>query len=441
MKAVSGNKSKHAAPRAPLHFLGLACAIGVSTIYFNQPLLPEMARSFGETAGHAGFVAVATQVGYALGLLLFVPLGDVLERRALMMRMYGAVILALLGIAAAPSLAWLIAGSVAIGMLASVTHIVLPIAPEMVPQRERGRAIGTVMMGLLLGILLARSFAGWVSHLPALLAYVVPSVVRSRAFRAVEGWRLVFLVAAVVNAAFLPLFARVMPKLPARHELSYAEAMRSLWTLYRTQPLLRESCQVGALFFAGFSCFWTTLAFLLSSRYGLGAGVAGSFGLVGACGATVAPIAGRLADRRGARWVMSMGLAGIALSFAVFWAGAEVPAPLAVHMAALVLGVVLLDVGAQLAQVSNQTRIFGLVPSARSRLNTVYMTIYFSGAAVGSAMSTVAWAHWRWNGVCALALGFIGLARLRHATGVKGREPFNPDSRGEHPLEEAVLEA
>jgi len=251
----------------------------------------------------------------------------------------------------------------------------------------------------------------------------------------------VFVVAALVNAAFLPLFARVMPKLPARHELSYAEAMRSLWTLYRTQPLLRESCVVGALFFAGFSCFWTTLAFLLSSRYGLGAGVAGSFGLVGACGATVAPIAGRLADRHGARWVMSLGLAGIALSFAVFWAGVEVHAPPAVHMAALVLGVILLDVGAQLAQVANQTRIFGLVPSARSRLNTVYMTIYFSGAAVGSAMSTVAWAHWRWNGVCTLALGFIGLARLRHAMGAKAREPFNPDSRGEHPLEEAVLEA
>ena len=191
MKAASTHKSKNAAPRAPLHFLGLACAIGVSTIYFNQPLLPDMARSFGATAGHAGFVAVATQVGYALGLLLFVPLGDVLERRALMMRMYGAVIVALLAVAAAPSLSWLIAASVAIGMLASVTHIVLPIAPEMVPQRERGRAIGTVMMGLLLGILLARSFAGWVSHIPTLLAYVAPSVVNSRAFRAVEGLSLI----------------------------------------------------------------------------------------------------------------------------------------------------------------------------------------------------------------------------------------------------------
>jgi predicted MFS family arabinose efflux permease len=440
-------KSTPTAPRAPLHFLGLACAIGVSTIYFNQPLLPDMARSFGQSAGHAGFVAVATQVGYALGLLLFVPLGDVLERRALMMRMYGAVILALVAVAAAPTLAWLIAGSVAIGMLASVTHIALPIAPEMVPQRERGRAIGTVMMGLLLGILLARTFAGWVSHIPALLAYVVPGIANSAAFRAVEGWRLVFLIAALVNAAFLPLFARVMPTLPPRHALRnaealrYAQAMRSLWTLYRTQPLLRESCMVGALFFASFSCFWTTLAFLLSSRYGLGAGVAGSFGLVGAGGAMIAPIAGRLADRRGARWVMSAGLTGFALAFAVFWIAVSLRAPFAVHMALLVLGVVLLDVGAQLAQVANQTRIFGLVPSARSRLNTVYMTIYFSGAAVGSAMSTVAWAHWRWNGVCALALGFIALARLRHAAGVKGREPFNPDSRDEHSMVEVVLEA
>src|ERR1035437_1453964 len=156
-------RSKSGTPRAPLHFLGLACAIGLSTIYFNQPLLLEMGQSYGATAGRAGFVAVATQVGYALGLLLFVPLGDVMERRALMLRMYAAVIVALLLVSVAPTLAWLIAGSVVLGMVASVTHIVLPIAPDLVRSRERGRAIGKVMMGLLLGILLARTFAGWVS--------------------------------------------------------------------------------------------------------------------------------------------------------------------------------------------------------------------------------------------------------------------------------------
>jgi MFS family permease len=169
--------------------------------------------------------------------------------------------------------------------------------------------------------------------------------------------------------------------------------------------------------FASFSCFWTTLAFLLDSHYGLGAGVAGTFGLVGAAGALVAPIAGRLADRRGSRWVAATGMTLLAGSYLLLWLEEWAGISTLWHLVALVVGVVVLDMGAQMVQVANQTRIFGLVPGARSRLNTVYMTVYFSGAAVGSALSTIAWVHWRWNGVSFLALGFIGLAGLRHALG------------------------
>src|ERR1700733_1882471 len=390
MKALS-----KPAPRTPLPFLGLACAVGVSTIYYSQPLLLEMAHSYGTTIECTGFVAVATQVGYSLGLLLFVPLGDVLERRTLMMRMYGAVALGLLLVAMAPTLTWLIAGSALIGLLASVTHIALPIAPDLAPSGQRGRAIGIVMTGLLLGILLARTFAGWVSK--------------------IHGWRYVFVAAAVMNAVFVPLLWRVMPKLPPKQQLTYRGAMASLWTLWRTQPLLRESCVLGGLGVASFSCFWTTLAFLLDSHYGLGAGVAGTFGIVGAAGALVAPIAGRLADKRGSRWVAGMGMTLLAGSYLLLWFEEWIPVSTVLHLVALVVGVVVLDMGAQLVQVANQTRIFGLVPGARSRLNTVYMTVYFSGAAVGSALSTIAWVHWRWNGVSFLALAFIGLAALSHA--------------------------
>jgi predicted MFS family arabinose efflux permease len=433
--------SKSATPRAPLHLLGLACAIGVSTIYFNQPLLLEMGQSFGETAGRVGFVAVATQVGYAAGLLVFVPLGDVLERRALMMRMYAAVVVALLLVAAAPSLAWLLAGSAVLGMLASVTHIVLPIAPDLVTDKERGRAIGTVMMGLLLGILLARSFAGWVSRIPALFVHSPNPFLRG-AFGLMDGWRYVFVIAALVNLAFLVLLGRVMPKLPPKQDLRYGDAMRSLWTLFRTQPLLRESSLIGALVFASFSCFWTTLAFLLSSHYGLGPAVAGSFGLVGAAGALVAPIGGRLADKRGTRWVLTAGMTLLAFSYLLLWAGEWERSRLSfsVHIAVLVVGVILLDIGAQLTQVGNQTRIFGLVPSARSRVNTVYMTVYFAGAAVGSALSTIAWVHWKWEGVCGLALGLIALAGLRHALGSRVSEAHSLESRGELAAIETVME-
>ncbi len=387
-------------PRAPLPFLGLACAVGVSTMYYNQPLLLEMGHTYGVTAGHTGFVAVATQIGYAVGLLAFVPLGDVLERRGLMMRMYGTVAVALLLVALAPSINLLIAGSVLIGMFASVTHVALPIAPDLVSHEQRGRAIGTVMTGLLLGILLARTFAGWVSG--------------------IHGWRWVFVVAAVMNASFVPLIKRVMPKLPPQQKLRYSDAMKSLWTLVRTQPLLRESSIIGALVFASFSCFWTTLAFLLNSHYGLGAGVAGTFGVVGAAGALVAPLAGRLADKHGSRWVVSVGMALLAASYLMLWAEETARISTALHLTALVVGVVVLDMGAQMTQVANQTRIFGLVPSARSRLNTVYMTVYFSGAAAGSALATIAWVHWGWKGVCILALGLIALAGIVHALGDRG---------------------
>jgi len=433
-------KSQSGAPRAPLNFLGLACAIGVSTIYFNQPLLVEMGKTYSAPAGRVMFVAGATQVGYALGLLLFVPLGDVLERRALMMRMYAAVVVALLLVSLAPTLAWLIAGSFVLGMVASVTHIVLPIAPDLVSSRERGRAIGKVMMGLLLGILLARTFAGWVSKIPLLFAHM-PRLFPPGAFWVTDGWRYVFVIAALLNAAFLAVLGRKMPTLPPKQDLSYGDAMRSLWTLFRTQPLLRESSLIGALVFASFSCFWTTLAFMLSSHYGLGAGVAGSFGLVGAAGALIAPIAGKLADKRGTRWVLTAGITTLATSYVLLWVGERSSISFGLHIGVLVVGVILLDMGAQLTQVANQTRIFGLVPSARSRLNTVYMTVYFAGAAAGSALSTVAWGRWKWNGMCAMALVLIALAGLRHALGSRVPEPFNPDSRAEQSTIESVMKA
>jgi len=385
--------------RAPLPFLGLACAVGVSSIYFNQPLLSEMAHAFHSRPDHIGFVAVATQVGYALGLLCFVPMGDLLERRALMMRMYGAVSVALLLVAISPTLLCLIGASVLVGLFASVTHIVLPIAPDLVGHKQRGRAIGIVMTGLLMGVLLARTFSGWVSR--------------------IDGWRWVFVAAAVVNASFVPLLWRKMPRLEPRQKLKYRHAMFSLYTLFRTEPLLREASVMGALVFASFSCFWTTLAFMLATRYKLGPGVAGSFGIVGAAGAMVASVAGRMSDRHGPRWVASVGISTLVFSYLVIWGAVAMNAATALHVAALVLGVVILDIGAQMTQISNQTRIFGLTTSARSRVNTVYMVVYFAGAALGSWLSSLAWAHFGWNGVCALALGLMALAALRHITGVK----------------------
>jgi predicted MFS family arabinose efflux permease len=378
-------------------FLGFACCIGVSSIYFNQPLLLEMAKTFHVTVAHIGVVATATQVGYACGLLFLVPLGDVLERRALMMRMYAIVAVALFGVAFAPNFTMLLVASVLVGLFASVTHVALPIAPSLVSDAKRGRAIGTVMTGLLLGILLARTFAGWVSDL--------------------SRWQVVYITAGIVSAAFVPLLWRVMPRLEPTAPVGYTEALRSLWTLFRTQPLLRESSFVGGLVFASFSTFWTTLVFLLGSKhYGLGPGWAGSFGILGASGALVAPIAGRITDKRGSRYVVGIGLSVLAFSYFLLWGCGY-------HMAGLIAGVVLLDAGSQAAQIANQTRIFGIDPGARSRLNTVYMVIYFSGAAIGSATGALAWLHFEWTGVCVLSLGYISLAALVHLLSPKTPSP------------------
>ncbi len=397
---MSSEQQKHIDARWALPFLGVACAVGVASIYFNQPLLSVMGKDFGASDHAMGFVAVATQVGYAIGVLFFVPLGDVAERRALMMRLYAGVSLALAAAAFAPGIAWMIAASVAIGLMASVTHVALPMAAELATEEKRGQAIGTVMTGLLLGILLARTFAGWVSHL--------------------GSWRTVFLVAAVINAAFVPMIYAVMPKLQPRRTLRYSDAMRSLWTLFKTEPTLRDACIVGALVFGGFSSFWTTLTFLLNSHYHMGPEVAGTFGLIGATGAMIAPIAGRMGDRNGARAVVTIAGGVLTVAYLWLWLNEHAPVSVALHMVGLVIGVIVLDAGTQMMQVGNQTRIFSLDQSARSRINTVYMTVYFAGGAIGSALASWVWSRWQWDGVCALALALVLLAGVRHAMG-RGR--------------------
>jgi predicted MFS family arabinose efflux permease len=390
--------------------LGLATGITVSALYFNQPLLIEMARSLLVTEAQMSHVAVAAQAGYAIGLLFFVPLGDVLERRGLILKMIAGLVLSMLVTAVVPTLLPMVLITILTGAMAAVTHVMLPIAPEIATPANAGRAVGSVMTGLLFGILLSRTFSGWIGEW--------------------LNWRSVFLIASVISVALAVLLRRVLPLLPPHAPMAYGAALRSLWTLVRTQPLLVESATVGGLVFAAFSTFWTTLVFLLGSpHFRLGAGVAGSFGVLGAIGASVAPVAGRLADRHGSRWVISIGLAFLILSWAVVWG-------FGYHIAGLVIGVLIMDAAAQATQVGNQTRIFSLAHcpgtayGARSRINTVYMTTYFIFGALGSYLGAHAWERWQWSGVCSLALMLLGLAAARHAYGSwrnRGREELCHD--------------
>jgi predicted MFS family arabinose efflux permease len=391
-------QEQHPAPSQRLiPLLGLATGITVSALYFNQPLLIDMARSLHVTEAQMSHVAVAAQAGYAIGLLFFVPLGDVLERRSLILKMIAGLVIAMLVTAVVPSLLPMVLITLITGALAAVTHVLLPMAAEIATPANAGRAVGSVMTGLLLGILLSRTFSGWIAEW--------------------LNWRSVFVIASVIAIALAFFLRRALPLLPPRAPMPYLHALRSLWTIFRTQPLLVESATVGGLVFAAFSAFWTTLVFLLGSpHYRLGAGVAGSFGVLGAIGASVAPIAGRLADRYGSRWVITIGLSMLILSWVVTWA-------LGYHIVGLVIGVLMMDAGAQTTQVSNQTRIFALAHcpgtayGARSRINTVYMTTYFIFGALGSYLGAHAWERWQWPGVCGLGLLLLALAAARHAYG------------------------
>jgi predicted MFS family arabinose efflux permease len=366
--------------------MALTCGLVVANIYYNQPLLAAIGRTFHLSDSSASLVATATQVGYTLGMLFVVPLGDMLERKRLMLFMLlGAA--ACLGLAAfAPSFALLAGASILLGICSAVPQLLLPMAAHLAPEADRGRIVGRIMSGLLIGILASRTVSGYVgAHL---------------------GWRAMFEIAAGLMLALLGLLAWRLPQDRPNFTGSYGSLMKSLLTLTATLPALRRSALVGGLLFAAFSVFWTTLAFFLEGpAYRYGSDVAGFFGVIGAVGALAAPLAGKAADTRGPDFAIGVGILLALASYVLMGLTGY-------HLAGLVLGVILLDVGVQSAHISNQTKIFSLVPEARSRLNTVYMTGYFTGGSLGSVAGGLAWMHGGWPGVCVLGAAFAGAAYL-----------------------------
>jgi predicted MFS family arabinose efflux permease len=366
--------------------MAVTCGLVVANIYYNQPLLAAIGRTFHKTDSGASLAATATQIGYTLGMLLVVPLGDMLERKRLMLLMLlgaaGAMALA----AWAPTFGLLAAASVLIGILSAVPQLLVPMAAHLAPEAERGRIVGRVMSGLLIGILLSRTVSGYVGlHL---------------------GWRAMFEIGAGLMVALVALLAWQLPRDQPAFTGTYASLMKSLGTLIREQPALRRAALVGAFLFAAFSVFWTTLAFYLEGpHFRYGSDVAGFFGLIGAFGALAAPLAGKTADAKGPAYTVGLGVLLALAAYAVLGFGGG-------YVAGLVVGVIVLDVGVQSAHISNQSLIFSLVPEARSRLNTVYMTGYFTGGSVGSVLGGLAWTHAGWPGVCLLGAGLTGAAFL-----------------------------
>jgi predicted MFS family arabinose efflux permease len=355
--------------------MAVAAGATVANLYYNQPLLPEIARTFGVPDHAVGLIPTLTQVGYGAGMLLVVPLGDSHERRRLVLILTGLVTLALLGAAAAPSLAVLALASVAIGVTTCVPQILVPYAATLAPPKERGRAVGIVTSGLLFGVLLARTFAGLIGE--------------------ALGWRAVYLFAAGLMVLLGIVLRLELPPSEPAAPMPYRTLLRSMRALVREEPELRLRAVLGALTFAALAAFWATLAlFLRDLPPHYGPRTAGLFGVVGVTGALAAPLVGRAAGARSDRRINAIAIASMLIGFAVLAAAGG-------HLLGIAVGVVLLDFGAQANHISNQTRIFALREEARSRVNTVYMVTYFSGGALGAYGGALAYTAWGWIGVCA----------------------------------------
>lgn len=374
--------------RASLFLLAAACAMTVANLYYVQPLLTQIARGFGIPEARAGIFSVITQAGYAVGLFLFVPLGDKVERRALIVLNTALAGVCLLAIGCSPSPAVLLCFSFLLGMIDIVPQLIVPLAAHLSPEADRGGNIGFVMSGLLIGILLSRVYSGFVG--------------------ALLGWRSVFWIAAGAMFLFSLLLRRFLPVSPPVTQVSYGKLLASLGTLVKTQPVLRESAVNGFLMFGSFSAFWTCLIFLLGTpAYRMGSREAGLFSLVGVCGALIAPLVGKVSDRRSARFTVGIGTLLSALAYVAFRL-------VGLRLFGLLLGVILLDIGNQCGQVSNQARIQALSDEMRSRINTVFMVSYFVGGSLGSFLASSLWGLWGWNGVCAVGGAFLLLALFFH---------------------------
>jgi predicted MFS family arabinose efflux permease len=384
--------------RATLFLLAAIAGITVANIYLNQPLLDDFRQSFPRETWLIGAVPAVTQLGYALGMLLLAPLGDRFDRRLIILLQLAALGVALVVATLAPTLMVLVLASLAIGVVATIAQQAVPFAAELAPAAERGHAVGTVMSGLLVGILLARTVSGFVAQY--------------------FGWRAVFGASVVATLALAVVVVLRLPRSKPTSTLPYGKLLVSMWHLVRESPDLREASLTGGALFAAFSIFWSVLTLLLAGEpFHMGPQAAGLFGVVGAAGALAAPLAGKSADKRGPRSVISLCIGLVAVSFVVFAVSSR-------SIAGLVIGVIVLDVGIQAAQISNQSRIYALKPAARSRVNTIYMTMYFICGALGSAVASFAWHAFGWVGVCMAGLLATALAGLNHSRARQSaREP------------------
>ncbi|WP_151735213.1 MFS transporter ['Paenibacillus yunnanensis' Narsing Rao et al. 2020] len=367
-------------------WFAIACGLSVANIYYAQPLLDVIAGEFGIARSSVGIVITVTQACYALGLLLLVPLGDLVNRRWLISGQMLLSVLALTVIASAPGTGILFAGMAAAGLLAVVTQTLVAYAATMAAPSERGRIVGRVTSGVVIGILLARSAAGVLTDL--------------------AGWRSVYLFSALCLLIVALILLRLLPNERPKESLTYFQLLRSVILLFKEERVLRIRSMLCLFIFSAFSILWTSLVLPLSlPPLSLSHSAIGAFGLAGAAGALGAARAGRLADRGRGQLTTGIALALLLMSW--------LPISYTGHsLTALVFGILLLDMAVQAVHVTNQSMIFNVRPEARSRLTAAYMIFYSIGSAIGSIAATSIYAYAGWSGVCWLGAGVSTIALL-----------------------------
>lgn len=370
--------------------MAIICAVAVANLYYNQPILAAIAQSFDVSAADVGWIPTLTQLGYASGLLLVVPLGDRLEQRQLIVTMLLITATTLFAAALSPNLSSLILASYAIGTTTICAQILLPFATHLALPSEQGKIIGSLMSALFVGILLARPISGWIAEQ--------------------LNWRGIYWMAGSGMVVLAIASTQILPKYQPTLKLSYGQLLRSLWKLFKSQPALREASFIQAMLFATFSMFWSTLAFLLTRPpYGYGSNAIGLFGLVGIVGIFAAPTLGKMAGQGTAKTLHSMvgvAIMGAMLSYVIFW-------QFSTQLWGLIAGSALLNVSSQGALIANQIKVYSLDPDARSRLNTIFMVSTFLGASLGSIVGAYGWSRFQWHGVCMAGLILTGIAAIR----------------------------
>lgn len=371
----------HAISRWVILLLAIGAGFSVASIYYAQPLLPLMGSDLHLSIEGMGLVPTLTQAGYAIGILFLLPLGDRHDRRTLILLKSTALALVLLASSLVTELHSLLIVSLLIGMAATMAQDIVPAAAILAPEGKQGKTVGTVMTGLLLGILLSRTVSGIVGE----------------AF----GWRVMYQLAAASIALIGVVMWAVLPRFAIHSTLSYPALMRSMAHLWRRYPALRRAALAQGFLSIAFSAFWSTLAVMLLDRYQLGSAVAGGFGIAGAAGALAAPLAGGLADKLGAGKVTQLGAALVTVSFALMF----LMPMLGVHGQLILIAVsaVGFDLGLQSSLVAHQNLVYSLEPQARGRLNALLFTVVFIGMALGSALGTKVYALAGWPAVVALA--------------------------------------